>query len=231
MVQGSRVDIVHQALRRAIVEQALEPGAKLPEDTIGERFGVSRTIVRRALERLAAEELVEMQPNRGASVVAPTLEEARDLFEIRMELEDVVVRRLCGRLTPEQIERLEAAVAGEHEAHLQRRRDYIRLSGEFHTILAEMTASPMLRRYLRQLVWRSALVLRLHGRPDWEDCNVHEHHELLAALMAGDVERSRSLMAAHLRAVLTRGLEGGRTRGEPSLRDILAVYAAADTAG
>ena len=230
MAQPSRVDIVHQALRRAIVEQALEPGAKLPEDTIGERFGVSRTIVRRALERLAAEELVEMQPNRGASVVAPTLQEARDLFEIRMELEDVVVRRLCGRLTPTQIEHLQAAVAGEQEAHMQRRRDYIRLSGEFHTILAEMTDSPLLRRYLRQLVWRSALVLRLHGRPDWEDCNMHEHHELIAALAAGDVERCRSLMAAHLRAVLTRGLEGGHGRGEPSLRDILAVYAAANMA-
>jgi DNA-binding GntR family transcriptional regulator len=228
MAQGSRVEIVHQALRRAIVEQALEPGAKLPEDAIGERFGVSRTIVRRALERLAAEELVEMQPNRGASVVAPTLEEARDLFEIRMELEDVVVRRLCGRLTPAQIERLNAAVTREEEAHLQRRQDYIRLSGEFHAVLAEMTESPMLRRYLRQLVWRSALVLRLHGRPDWEDCNVHEHHELIAALIAGDVDRCRSLMAAHLRAVLTRGLKGGGARSEPSLWDILAVYAAPD---
>lgn len=75
MEERTRVEVIHAALRRAILEQALEPGAKLPEDMIGETFGVSRTIARRALELLAAEELVEFRPHRGASVVKPSLEE------------------------------------------------------------------------------------------------------------------------------------------------------------
>ena len=73
-----RAESVYRALRRAIIEQALKPGMKLPEDSIGEQLGVSRTLVREAFGRLAVEGLVELKPNRGASVAYPTLEEARD---------------------------------------------------------------------------------------------------------------------------------------------------------
>ena len=57
---------IYRALRHAIIEQALPPGSKLPEDAIGEQFGASRTIVRHALGQLAAEGLVELKRNRGA---------------------------------------------------------------------------------------------------------------------------------------------------------------------
>jgi DNA-binding GntR family transcriptional regulator len=63
---SDKVSVICRALRRAIIEQALEPGAKLPEDSLGERFGVSRTIARHALGQLAAEGLVELRRNRIA---------------------------------------------------------------------------------------------------------------------------------------------------------------------
>ena len=77
-----RTGQICRALRHAIMEQALSPGAKLPEDAIGERFGASRTIVRHALGQLAAEGLVELRRNRGAVVATPAWEEARDIFDI-----------------------------------------------------------------------------------------------------------------------------------------------------
>src|ERR1700685_3504999 len=122
--QTSRVSQIHLALRRAIIEQALEPGAKLPEDAIGEQFRVSRTIVRRALELLAAEELVEFRPNRGASVVSPTLEQAYDLFSVRIDIERIVARRVCGSLSREQITRLNKHVANEERALRDSRPEY-----------------------------------------------------------------------------------------------------------
>ena len=67
-VPSDKVGVICRALRRAIIEQALEPGAKLPEDSLGERFGVSRTIARHALGQLAAEGLVELRRNRIAVV-------------------------------------------------------------------------------------------------------------------------------------------------------------------
>ncbi len=86
-----RVATIYRALRHAIIEQALSPGAKLPEDAIGERFGASRTIVRHVLGQLAAEGLVELRRNRGAAVATPSWEEARDIFDVRLGLERLIV--------------------------------------------------------------------------------------------------------------------------------------------
>jgi len=74
--QESRSELICAALRPAILERALLPGMKRPEDSLGERFGASRTLTRQALERLAAERLVELRHNRGAAVAPPGLEEA-----------------------------------------------------------------------------------------------------------------------------------------------------------
>jgi DNA-binding GntR family transcriptional regulator len=82
-MRPTRTDQVHAALRLAIIEQQLAPGARLPEDTIGESFGTSRTIAREALGRLAVEGLVDLIPNRGAFVAKPTLDEGRDIFAVR----------------------------------------------------------------------------------------------------------------------------------------------------
>ena len=113
---ADRGSAIYRALRHAIIEQALEPGAKLPEDAIGERFGASRTIVRHVLGQLAAEGLVELRRNHGAMVATPSWDEARDVFDVRLGLEALVVARLAGRLTPEQIRRLNAHVDEEERA-------------------------------------------------------------------------------------------------------------------
>jgi len=224
--QPSRVSQIHLALRQAIIEQALEPGAKLPEDMIGEQFNVSRTVVRRALELLAAEELVEIRPNRGAAVASPTLDQAHDLFAVRIDVERIVARRICGELSKDQVARLNKHIASEEQALRDNRPEYIRLSAQFHALLAEMSGSPLLLRYIMQLIWRSALVLRLHGRPRWHSCNVQEHVDLVAALEAGDKARTDRLLTTHLESVLTRALEGATIEGEQSLGDILSRYAA-----
>src|SRR5262245_55588136 len=96
---ADRAAAIYQALRRAIIEQALEPGAKLPEDAIGERFGVSRTLVRHALGRLAGEGLVELRRNHGAAVAKPNWDEARDIFAVRVGLGGLVVSCLAGQLS------------------------------------------------------------------------------------------------------------------------------------
>jgi len=147
-------------------------------------------VVRRALELLASEELVDIRPNRGAAVAKPTPGEARDLFSVRQDRQQRGGKRVCGRLTPEQVARLEAQIAAEERAIYEGRAEYIRLAAEFHVILAEMSGSALLARYMRQIVGRSALVLGLYGRPQWSNCSVHEHRDLLAALVSGDLDLS-----------------------------------------
>ena len=96
-----RTDMISSALRSAILERVLMPGMKLPEDSLGERFGVSRTLIRQLLERLAAEGLIELRRNKGAMVAKPSLEEARDLFELRTQIEDLVISRVIKNMTPD----------------------------------------------------------------------------------------------------------------------------------
>jgi DNA-binding GntR family transcriptional regulator len=221
----NRTIVVYQALRRAILEQALRPGTKLPEDAIAGQFGVSRTVARRALEMLAADEIVDLRPNRGAAVAKPTLEEARDTFQVRMDIEHLIVARVVGKLTRKDLKRLEASVDAEERSHHEGKEDYIRHAAEFHILIAEMAGSPLFLRYLRSLVSRSALILGLYGRPHWGDCNVHEHRELIEALGGKNVARAQKLMRAHLDAVLTRALEGVHTDAGKGISDILAAYA------
>lgn len=221
--KGSRAHSVYHALRRAIIEQALRPGMKLPEDAIGEQFGVSRTLVREALGRLAGEGLVELKPNKGASVAYPTLEEARDIFDVRRSLERLVVQSLAGRLTPQQLVTLEAHVRREDEAQGRDGPESIRLSGEFHILLAKMTGNALLERYVQELSSRCSLILALYGRPHSSECAVSEHRQLIAALQHGDTEAAVTVMEHHLEAVAARAVLAPRETSD--IRQLLAPYA------
>jgi DNA-binding GntR family transcriptional regulator len=220
-----RTGAIYRALRHAIIEQALTPGAKLPEDAIGERFGASRTIVRAALGQLAAEGLVELRRNRGASVATPAWEEARDTFEVRLGLERLVMERLAGRLEREQIRRLEAHVDEEERARGNDERLSIRLATEFHILLAEMTGSAVLARYVGELSSRCGLILALYSRPHSSECAVNEHRGVIAALAAGDAKRACALMDEHLEAVAKRALIVARPTVARDFKDVLAFYA------
>ena len=193
-----KVGVICRALRRAIIEQALEPGAKLPEDSLGERFGVSRTIARHALGQLAAEGLVELRRNRIAVVATPSWQEARDAFDIRIELERLVVRQLAGKLTKAQVAALNAHVDAEDAARGGADAVSIRLATEFHILLASMTNSPILVRYVSEVAYRCCLTLSLYSRPHSSECAVTEHRAIIAALVKGDDARVMGLMHSHL---------------------------------
>jgi DNA-binding GntR family transcriptional regulator len=213
-IGSERAAAVYRALRHAIIEQALEPGAKLPEDTIGERFGVSRTLVRHALGQLAAEGLVELRRNRGAAVARPSWDEARDIFDVRRGLERLVVQRLAGRLTPEQTAHLKQHVGDEEAARNSNEPLSIRLAGEFHILLAEMTGNQILARYAGEVTSRSGLILSIYGRPHSSECAVSEHHAIIAALAGNDPELAMATMDRHLEAVADRALiQSSRSRG------------------
>jgi DNA-binding GntR family transcriptional regulator len=219
-----KVGVICRALRRAIIEQALEPGAKLPEDSLGERFGVSRTIARYALGQLASEGLVELRRNRIAVVVTPSWQDARDIFDIRMDLERLIVRKIAGKLSSSQIARLKAHVEAERDAHDGPNAVSIRLATEFHIMLASMTNSPVLVRYVSEIAYRCCLTLSLFSRPHSSECGISEHIAIIEALQEGDANKAMSLMHSHLDSVANRALvEPTPARGR-DLLDVLAPY-------
>lgn len=223
IAKPTRTEQVHAALRQAIIEQQLTPGARLPEDMIGDSFGTSRTIAREALLRLSVEGLVDLLPNRGAFVANPSLNEGRDVFVVRRGLERTVVQQLCGQLDPSQIAELRSMLEQEELAASRDDREAIRLAGEFHLRLAQMTENKLLIRYLTETVSRCSLVLTVYGRPHSVDCGIDEHRQIIEALIAGDGPLAADLMEDHIEQVAGRALL--ETRKPASLQDVLAQYA------
>jgi DNA-binding GntR family transcriptional regulator len=225
---SKKADGAYLALRRAIIEHALTPGTRLPEDQLAEQFGVSRTLVRAALARLAADGLVEIGNKRTATVARPSLEEARAVFEVRRCLEAEVVRLVIAKWKPAMATALEAHVREERAAAAEQQPTAsIRLAGEFHVKLAEMANNPILRRYLDEVATRCSLILAVHGRPHSSECAINEHRDLIKALREGDADKAVALMHAHLHGIESRALLPAPDGGEGTLARILAPYARA----
>ncbi|WP_298012083.1 GntR family transcriptional regulator [uncultured Castellaniella sp.] len=198
-------EAVFRHLYAAIVGQHLEPGIKLPEDTLAEAYGVSRTSIRKALQKLAHKGLVDVRVNHGASVAQPTLKDARDLFASRRILECGVIELVAGRATPEQLLQLEELVDQETEATGQGDwRQAIYLSGQFHLALARLADNEIISGYLADLVARTSLVIATFGSPQFH-CGCppsrHIHIEVLSLLRRGEASAAREWMDAHLKAV------------------------------
>jgi DNA-binding GntR family transcriptional regulator len=193
------VDEIYEKIYVAILEHRLHPGTKLGEERMAEIFGVSRARVREVLARLAHEQIVELFPQRGAYVAKPSTEQARDVFEARRLIEPAVLRRLVDTLSPEKIQRLRQHV--ELEADARRRNDkraVIRLSGEFHTLLAELGGNSALARTMRELCMLTCLTIFLYDAPTAQSCRDDEHQLIIEAVARRDRARAEKIMMDHL---------------------------------
>lgn len=225
LTPAQKAELAYQSIQRAIIEQALVPGTKLPEDQLGQQFGVSRTLVRSVLGRLASQALVDIGNKRSATVAQPSLDEARAVFEVRRCLELEAVRLAIARWQPAMGDELEGLLHDEARAHREGRVPVsIRLAGEFHIRLGAMTGNPVLERFLSDVVIRCSLILAVYGRPHSSECAVNEHHQLVDALRRQDVATAVRLMDDHLRGIEERALIPERPRGNPDLGAVLSQY-------
>lgn len=222
---SSRSFPVYQSLRQAIIEQALKPGVKLPEDTIGETFGVSRSVVRNALVRLEVEGLVDLQPNRGASVAQPTIDEANDVFDMRRCLEQDVVRRLCLMDPKPIVKALNQHIKEEKKYLKSDNARSIRLAGEFHILLAELTGSRILANYVNEIASRCSLIMARFAKSHSAECGVEEHQELVRLIKDGNTEAAIQAMEAHLDSVQGRALLKTDIDQQENISEILSRYA------
>ena len=199
---ASQADI-HQRIYDAIVEHRLLPGTKLSEEKVAELFKVSRTQVRGALQRLAVEQLITQVPNRGAFVTTPSADEARDVLSVRCTLEPAAVARLIERIAagkaPTAVKQLRALVKREQQAHADGdRRQSVRLSGDFHVLLAKLSGSPILARLMRELTPLTCLAILTFEAPTSAACPNDEHALLIDAIEAADSAGAQRLMVEHL---------------------------------
>lgn len=193
------VDEIHQRVLTAIEEHRLPPGTKLGEERLAGVFGVSRTLIRQVIERLAHDNIVTVQPNRGAFVSSPSVEEAREVFAARRLIERDLIQQAARSASPADIRRLRNHVAKESAA----RNDYdkraiIRLSGEFHQLIADIAGNRFLAKTMRELETLTCLVIILYDAPNVPACPYHEHADLVDAIEARDEKRATASMEKHL---------------------------------
>ena len=160
------------------------------------------------------EGLVTLEPNRGAFVAQPTVEQARDVFEARRLIEPGIATRLARQ--PDRtaaVARLRQHVAAERKARAAGDvRTIVRLSGEFHMLLAELSGNHVLAKSMRELALLTCLVIALYDRPATPSCLGEEHGEITDAIAdrrrpPGGVPDGR---APEPRRAGTRPVHGGR---------------------
>uniref|UniRef100_UPI0013CE8A8A GntR family transcriptional regulator n=1 Tax=Pseudomonas viridiflava TaxID=33069 RepID=UPI0013CE8A8A len=151
-------DIVYAHIFDAILEQRLAPGTRLSEEALGEIFGVSRTIIRRALSRLGHEGVVLLRPNRGAVVASPSVEEARQVFFARRMVEKAITELAVEHATAAQLAQLRQMESDERDSFSRGDRGAgIRLSGECRLQLAVAAGNAPLISLQRRLVFQTSL--------------------------------------------------------------------------
>ena len=195
---------VADSLATAIHEHRLSPGMKLNEDEVGEIYGVSRTVVRAALQHLAHDRLVELKRNRGAFVAQPSVREAREVFEARALLEPRTARSAAERATVADIKVLQKHIDAEHAAlHAGDTGRALHLSGMFHIEMARIADQTTIADFIAQLVSRSSLIIALYWQRRTALCESHAHDALIKALGRNDPDAAEELMKHHLVDLLT----------------------------
>ena len=199
---GGSTHRIVESITTAIVERRLMPGTKLAEQKIADIFQVSRTIVRQALNQLSRDHLVTLEPARGAFVATPSVEEARQVYEVRTMIEAALVKQLAARITDAQVAELRAHLAQEREAVA--RTDVpgrTRLLADFHVVLARMLGNEVLAQLLADLLSRSSLISLMYQSSHSAEHSQAEHEAIVDALERRDARAAARLMAQHLHSV------------------------------
>jgi DNA-binding GntR family transcriptional regulator len=198
-------ELIYREILGAMADGRLLPGTKLVEDQVGAAFDVSRERARKVLHRLVHERRLHRIANRGVFVPQPTIAEARELYRARRILEAGIVTVVAGEIKPAGLKRLRDNIRRQKAAFA--REDHaatVRLSGEFHFILADLLDSADVSRFIRELVGQTRLFMALFHPLPASDCTSSEHEALVAALAARDVTRAVKITHGHLRAVEAR---------------------------
>jgi len=201
-------DEVYESLRSAVLEHILAPGDRVNIDALARELDVSPTPVREALARLESEGLLRKRPRAGYTV-SPllTVAEFHDMFDLRLLLECAAARWAAERATDAQCERLVAEAArtveggDEHTWHAA----FTALDAGLHDLVAQLSASPL----LRESITRLHAHLHLHRRYfpyDQTAITNDEHRDLAAAIRDHDPDRAEAAMRLHLTRARRRHL-------------------------
>ena len=219
MSGDSKAELVYRQLRTEIEAGTLTPGTPLGEVSVVARTGASRTPVREALRRLAADGLVDLAPRQGARVSGVSLRSVRDLADLRTLLEPEAMRQVARTTAADPQLRSTLTRMRAEFLRLQRRTSsparsaaFYELADRFDWAVVAATPNEHLRRVLADLRPHTARLRNLAHGEDRVDASLGEHLRMCDALLAGDADGAAAACAEHLqqglRAIIARLLAG-----------------------
>ena len=205
---------ISRALAERIIAGDVEAGARLRQDHIAEEFGASHVPVREAFRLLEAQGLVVSEPRRGVRVAGFSLDEVREVAEMRAALEVLALRQAGPHLTKAMLDQAEAvSKAGDKASDVQ---TWEEANRAFHRLIITPCGMPRLLKTIDDLHSASARFLFSGWRAEWEAPTDRDHMAILAALRDGQIETAATVLARHIRS-------SGQEPRKPALRKVPAT--------
>lgn len=215
----------YNTIRQLLVEFKLKPEERINEVQLAKTFGVSRTPIREALNRLASEGFVSLTPNRGFFVRSLSTEGLLDLYELRSIIECAAFKLMCERAEDDQIERLRAYWDAIVEGYRDQPPDVILAEDEgFHLLIAELSGNPELVNQLQAINARIRFIRRIQIEHRTHDKRqVASHSAIVEAAVKRDIEQGVELLRQHIEMTVSAT--------QQALKDALLKVFAPDNSG
>lgn len=202
----SSASIIADQLRSGIMDGRFAPGQQMGEVQLAQQLGVSRGLLREAMQRLVQEGLLRSERYRGLFVVELDSDDVRDIYLAREGIERAAVRALIHRADPAALDGLSKIVKQmESAARRKRGASFAALDMQFHAELVDASASPRLKRVMQALLVETRMCLTQVADLYQDPADlVAEHREILEALRARDEDGALALVTAHMSDAVER---------------------------
>ena len=194
---------IYEELKNQILRGLIEPGTRLMEIELSRKMGASRTPIREAIKMLADDDLVTIEPNKGATVSKVAVRDLLEILEIRECLDGETAYHAANRITEDVLEELrEAMHAYERAAEKKDKIAMVNCDTDFHRVMVDATENKVMVKIaheMRELVLRFRYLY--YGDFKRSFHVAIEHKAIFDAIEKGDAEEARHLAQVHVRNI------------------------------
>jgi DNA-binding GntR family transcriptional regulator len=198
VAKQTKVTLVYDGLKRAILEGEYAPGSRIVADQVAEQFAVSTVPIREALVRLAGEGWVELSPHVGALVPPFDPNEVLENALIRAALESSAIRLATPHLNESHFRELKKYLSAMDRAAKASSPQYPRLNLEFHLLIVSACPYPRMRDLIQHVAEKTMRLRTVMFVPHYIGASQAEHREIVDALSARDADRAEALVRRHI---------------------------------
>lgn len=198
----SKKAFVYEEIKKRIIHNLLKPGEALNEGVLSEEFKISKTPVREALQQLEKEGFIENIPVKGAFVSQISIQDLREIFDLREILECEVIKRAALKVDPDKVEALREKFISSENNSIKTTSSSFKSGDEIHSFIFETYGNYRLIEIYRRLqdhIVRSRIYFFHQSHPDRSEESFKEHLAILDALKAKDPLEAENAVRIHLR--------------------------------